>query len=407
MMISDQSYYNLTKDKFLKDYLKDIVIHEIGHILGLRHNFKASSFVSIDQLQDSSYTTVNGISYSTMDYNPPNVHFKNGRPYFPKDVFMTNIGKYDYIAIEYGYTKDESKLKQIAYESGKYYGPDEDIYLLNPLVRRFDLSSEPYKTDESFFNIYKYVLDNAPYKLNIDNPGFIYLSTVGAFSSSLINRSNSLLYYMYGKYVDRSDNPILKMIDPKVREKVIDLVIKDIVSEKPIVNKDSLSKAVMFGSYEWGSQYPISQTLLDKAYIIERAYKVNSMFSLIVPLSLTSGFEYYYDQDIHSKNIRKLYNALFSSINLNKDISKMKQQQIEDFISILLLLNYYDKSQNPLIYNLRLNMLLLPSVRNEAFNTLEKIEKKLKTISESNLSTYNNKIFAKRMLYLIENIKDD
>jgi hypothetical protein len=38
--------------------LKDVVMHEVGHTLGLRHNFKASSGVTWEQTQDIKYTQV-------------------------------------------------------------------------------------------------------------------------------------------------------------------------------------------------------------------------------------------------------------------------------------------------------------------------------------------------------------
>ena len=87
----------------LKDYvykgLVDLVLHEVGHTLGLRHNFKASSIFSIDQLSDPKFTTSNGISGSVMDYHPVNLFDKGNT------VFQIKPGPYDIWAIEYGYTE--------------------------------------------------------------------------------------------------------------------------------------------------------------------------------------------------------------------------------------------------------------------------------------------------------------
>ena len=61
----------------LMDYvyngLVDLVMHEVGHTLGLRHNFKASSIYSVEQLSNKDFTEKYGISGSVLDYHPVNL----------------------------------------------------------------------------------------------------------------------------------------------------------------------------------------------------------------------------------------------------------------------------------------------------------------------------------------------
>lgn len=45
-------------DDIIHQGIKDVVMHEVGHTLGLRHNFKASSAVTWEQTQDKAYTQV-------------------------------------------------------------------------------------------------------------------------------------------------------------------------------------------------------------------------------------------------------------------------------------------------------------------------------------------------------------
>jgi predicted Zn-dependent protease len=45
-------------DDIIHAGIKDVVMHEVGHTLGLRHNFRASAAVSFEQSQDQSYTQV-------------------------------------------------------------------------------------------------------------------------------------------------------------------------------------------------------------------------------------------------------------------------------------------------------------------------------------------------------------
>ena len=48
-------------------------MHEVGHTLGLRHNFRASTVYTLAQLDDPAFTAANGISGSVMEYNAVNI----------------------------------------------------------------------------------------------------------------------------------------------------------------------------------------------------------------------------------------------------------------------------------------------------------------------------------------------
>ena len=75
-------------------------MHEVGHALGLRHNFRGSTGVKLEQLRDAAFTRQNGISDSVMDYNGLNLPLENEAV---ADYNQTTLGDYDYWAIEYAY----------------------------------------------------------------------------------------------------------------------------------------------------------------------------------------------------------------------------------------------------------------------------------------------------------------
>ena len=52
---------------------KDVTTHEVGHTLGFRHNFRASTIYTQAQINDPAFTRANGIGGSVMDYNAFNV----------------------------------------------------------------------------------------------------------------------------------------------------------------------------------------------------------------------------------------------------------------------------------------------------------------------------------------------
>jgi hypothetical protein len=141
-------------EAFVQAVVKDTITHEVGHTLGLKHNFKASTAVSRAQLQDKSYTEANGISNSVMDYNPFNLATRGERQ---ASLNNNTLGAYDYWAIEYAYkpfdrAQEAAELGKIAARSSEPaltyaddadaggYGPNEG---LDPLANRFDLGDDP------------------------------------------------------------------------------------------------------------------------------------------------------------------------------------------------------------------------------------------------------------------------
>lgn len=132
-------------------YVKDVIMHEVGHTLGLRHNFRSSTIYTLKQLQDPAFTKVNGLAGSVMDYIPFNLATK-GEP--QGDYVMSTLGPYDYWAIEYAYKpidadKEKDELARIAARSNEpqlAYGTDEDsmgTMVSDPDVNVFDLGSDP------------------------------------------------------------------------------------------------------------------------------------------------------------------------------------------------------------------------------------------------------------------------
>ncbi len=87
-------------EEFIGQMIKEVVMHEVGHSLGLRHNFHGSTMLSADQLNDTELTHKKGMVGSVMDYNPMNIAPKGTKQ---GDFTTTTIGPYDYWAIEYAY----------------------------------------------------------------------------------------------------------------------------------------------------------------------------------------------------------------------------------------------------------------------------------------------------------------
>jgi hypothetical protein len=136
-------------EQFVQQALKEVVMHEVGHTLGLRHNFKASTWKPLEKISDPAHPAGEATVASVMDYIPANIAPKGAR----QGLYYTpTIGPYDYWAIEYGYKPisgdEKAELAKIAARSaepGLDFATDEDVrgFDPDPLVNRFDLGSDP------------------------------------------------------------------------------------------------------------------------------------------------------------------------------------------------------------------------------------------------------------------------
>lgn len=135
--------------QFVLDYLKDVAMHEVGHALGLRHNFRASRVYSDAQLSDPDFTAGRALTGSVMEYASINLP-EPGRP--RPAPFQSTLGPYDYWAIEYGYrplapAEEAAELARIAARSAEpelAFATDEDNGLgIDPEALQFDLGSDP------------------------------------------------------------------------------------------------------------------------------------------------------------------------------------------------------------------------------------------------------------------------
>jgi hypothetical protein len=137
-------------DAVAQAYVKSVIMHEVGHTLGLRHNFRSSTIYTLKQLQDREFTKKNGMAGSVMDYTPFNLSLKGDK----QGEYVTSaLGPYDFWAIEYAYkpieaAQEKTELAQIAARSNEpllAFGTDQDAngFNMDPDVNVFDLGSDP------------------------------------------------------------------------------------------------------------------------------------------------------------------------------------------------------------------------------------------------------------------------
>jgi hypothetical protein len=248
-------------EDFIGQALKSVVMHEVGHSLGLRHNFKASTMLTADQLNDTTITHKKGLVGSVMDYNPVNIAPKGKTQ---GDYYTTTLGPYDYWAIEYAYKaidgSEETELKKIASrapEADLSYATDEDMSQnKDPQVNVWDLGNDPCMFAKERISLATRLLNDLDDKVVKD--GESWARNRRAFSTLMNqwgNASHLVSAYIGGQSIHRDHkgdkggrDPIVPIPGAKQRE-CLTFLVENILSDQAFQFSPSLLRRL--GSEKW------------------------------------------------------------------------------------------------------------------------------------------------------------
>ncbi len=226
--------------EFIRQGLKELIMHEVGHTLGLRHNFKASSVVAFEDLHNKKLTAKEGLVGSVMDYSLVNLAPKGEKQ---GHYFTPTLGPWDYLAIEYGYKELDAKgageqakaLNKIAARSAKpklAYGTDEDLGAdIDPYVNQRDMGDDPLAFSKQRTEIMRGFWGSLIEKLT--KPGEGYQKSRTAFLYTL--RDIQRAQYFAARYVggfsvnrnhrgDAGERPALEIVPAAKQREALEFI---------------------------------------------------------------------------------------------------------------------------------------------------------------------------------------
>jgi hypothetical protein len=311
--------------EYIGQAIKEVVMHEVGHTLGLRHNFKASTYLSLKDINNPEITRKKGISASVMDYCPANFAPKGEKQ---GDYFSDTIGPYDYWAIEYAYkpiTGNESEeLAKIAAKSSApdhIYGTDEDMWMNpDPRINAYDLG-DPLEFAEARVHLLKDSLEKLQERVVAEGEGW---QRARESFSRLLGQLGSAAYlssrYIGGEYTARAHRgePDGKLpfepIPVAKQRKAIKLLQDEILSDRAFQFSPELLKRLapeqfrddffFFSNYEFNVQ--------DRVLSIQRS--VISRFLNTRSLKSIQNAELHSGKGEESLKLPEVFDALTDSI---------------------------------------------------------------------------------------------
>jgi hypothetical protein len=194
-------------DAFVMQSVKWGTMHEVGHTLGLQHNFRSSASTPNAQLQDRAFADASGLYSSVMEYPAINVA-PRGKPngYF----YTPGIGSYDRWAISYAYTNDAADAQKIAREvadRGHLYGTNAESggpAALDPSINTFDLGDDPLAWGKERSDLVRSIINDLPRHVLIDNSSPAEVTNAyGMLMSEYARAVAPAVKYIGGAYINR------------------------------------------------------------------------------------------------------------------------------------------------------------------------------------------------------------
>ena len=230
----------LSEDEMSRLYKEDLyqlILHEVGHTLGLNHNFAASYLHNNSDIHNPEITYQEGLSSSVMDY-----HGLNIAPLGTKQGQYADIkpGKYDVLAIKYAYTPNLSKedLTKLLEENSSIeflFGNDGDDMRspgkgIDPRINTGDMSNNPVEYAKDRIILSQHLIPKLYETLRSKSnswesiyQGYRILLRQIHSSAEIISRQVGGVYISRGLMTEDSENPY-EVVPYDVQKKSIQIL---------------------------------------------------------------------------------------------------------------------------------------------------------------------------------------
>ncbi|MDD3032986.1 MAG: zinc-dependent metalloprotease [Bacteroidales bacterium] len=265
--------------------------HEVGHTLGLRHNFGGTSHYTVEQLRDPEFLKENGHTISIMDYSRFN-YVAQPEDKIDRNLLFPRISHYDLWAIEWGYRRfpeidnpknELPKINKWIIEKTKnpYFLFGTESSQNDPRLQSEDLGENQMKANELGIKNLKFVMNGLAEWTKEPNEDYTNLRTMhGEVANQFRRYIGHVAKWIGGVYEDpktvEMEGDVYRVVEKERQQEAMDFLNKHLFENAPV--------------------WLIPNNYMDKfvsrpEIYIERAYSaaLGSMLSKRVIMNLTSA----------------------------------------------------------------------------------------------------------------------
>lgn len=380
-----------SSERLIRESLRRLVLHEVGHTLGLNHNFKGSNLLTYEEIQNKETTFEKGLCSSVMEY--PSINFSLNPD--NQGLYYDSIpGPYDHWAIRFAYSEtDNEGLNAILEESTKHehkFANDADDMRgtgkgMDPDAMIYDLTSEPvlYAVDRIKLvnNIFpklldKYRKEGGSYQELLNS----YFTLTGQHSTSLKIISRQIA----GVHVDRSmvgQDTDMKPFTPvsyEEQKSAMDALTKYGFAPNAFENSEALYPYLQqqrrgFNTPYSGEDPKIHERILGIQMMVADQLLNRSVLNRMVNSSL------YGNTYSLSSYFKDLHDAIFK-FDKNKSVNSFRQNLQVAFVKKLI--------------NLAKDKNLHAMVQAQVYSKLNTISREMKNANPSGISTNTHRDYV-------------
>ncbi|MEG0724500.1 MAG: zinc-dependent metalloprotease [Mucinivorans sp.] len=349
-------------EELMGDLIRFVSSHEIGHTLGLRHNFGATSCTPVDSLRSRNYLLKNGHTPSIMDYSRFNYAVQPEDGIEPQ-LQYPRIQDYDNWAIEWGYRRfpdlktadsEKAKLNEWIIEANKnprlWFGhemnPDD------PRSQSEDLGDNQMKANALGIKNLQRVIKGLPEWAKENNEGFDKLEELyGEVFGQYMRYVGHVAKWVGGIYQNprtvEQGTDVYSYVEKEKQVEAMNWLVKYWLTtpqwllDNDIFTRTGLnSNVIMTNAYNSGFMRLLTPRAMNnmisaEAALGSKSYTIGDFFNTLTPAVMVST------PDVHQRIAQKIYvDRLLSMvsgerINTKSDMTSVVMAQLRSIQSRL------------------------------------------------------------------------